>query len=193
MTWGPTLPLHHSFPERFMTRTQFLSYYEKLWEIPPGTLKPENRIDELSDWDSLAVLNTIVLMDRELGINVTGAQLVNCRTDSYSRIPAYELSPRRNRPLPSQTGCDQCRSRGPKPGLGRRQDLQENGYPPASRRERGGDRRRLGRASRRAPCRTIRPLPSIRLHANRRHGIPQLLSGRPFGPDPGAAGIADYL
>jgi len=22
-----------------MTRTQFLSYYEKLWEIPPGTLK----------------------------------------------------------------------------------------------------------------------------------------------------------
>ena len=63
-----------------MTRTQFLSYYEKLWEIPPGTLKPENRIDELSDWDSLAVLNTIVLMDRELGINVTGVQLVECRT-----------------------------------------------------------------------------------------------------------------
>ena len=63
-----------------MTRTQFLSYYEKLWEIPPGTLKSENRIDELGDWDSLAVLNTVVLMDRELGIKVTGAQLVECRT-----------------------------------------------------------------------------------------------------------------
>ena len=67
-----------------MTRTQFLSYYEKLWEIPPGTLKPENRIDELSDWDSLAVLNTIVLMDRELGIKVTGTQVVECRTWAIS-------------------------------------------------------------------------------------------------------------
>jgi acyl carrier protein len=63
-----------------MTRAQFLGSYEKLWEIPAGTLKPEMRLDELGDWDSLAVLNTIAWMDRELGVKVTGAQLAGCRT-----------------------------------------------------------------------------------------------------------------
>lgn len=63
-----------------MTRSQFLGSYEKLWEMPPGTLKPEMRLDELSDWDSLAVLNTIALIDREFGVKITGDQIVGCRT-----------------------------------------------------------------------------------------------------------------
>jgi len=63
-----------------MTRSQFLGFYEKLWEIPAGTLKPENPLFELNDWDSIAVLNTIALMDREFGVKVTGGQLSICRT-----------------------------------------------------------------------------------------------------------------
>jgi acyl carrier protein len=63
-----------------MKSAQFLGSYEKLWEIPCGTLKPEMRLDELSDWDSLATLSTIAWMDREFGIKVTGAQIAECRT-----------------------------------------------------------------------------------------------------------------
>jgi acyl carrier protein len=48
--------------------------------MEPGTLRPENRIDDLTEWDSLAILNTIVLMDRECGLKVTGAQIAECRT-----------------------------------------------------------------------------------------------------------------
>jgi acyl carrier protein len=63
-----------------MTRSQFLGSYEKLWEMPAATLKPEMRLDGLSDWDSIAVLNTIALMDREFGVKVTGDQIAACQT-----------------------------------------------------------------------------------------------------------------
>ncbi len=63
-----------------MTRSDFLSHYEKLWEVPAGTLKRESLIEDLNDWDSLAVLNTIALMDRELDVKVTADQIAGCRT-----------------------------------------------------------------------------------------------------------------
>jgi hypothetical protein len=62
-----------------MTRSHFLGFLERLWEIPGGTLKAETRLDALSDWDSLAVLNTIAWIDRELGVKVTGAQVAGCQ------------------------------------------------------------------------------------------------------------------
>ena len=63
-----------------MTRCQFLGSYEQLWEIPAGTLRPEMRLDELRDWDSLAALQTIAWMDREFDVKVTRAQIAGCQT-----------------------------------------------------------------------------------------------------------------
>jgi hypothetical protein len=63
-----------------MTRSQFLGSYEKLWEMPAGTLNREMRLEELSGWDSIAVLNTIALMDREFGGKITVGQIATCRT-----------------------------------------------------------------------------------------------------------------
>jgi acyl carrier protein len=63
-----------------MTRSNFLGFYEKLWELPEGSLRPEDRLDDAGDWDSLALLNTIALINREFGLKVTGEQLKHCRT-----------------------------------------------------------------------------------------------------------------
>ncbi len=53
-----------------MTRDEFTREFADLLNIPPGDLTPETDLTELSDWDSVAYLSAMVMIDEKLGIQV---------------------------------------------------------------------------------------------------------------------------
>ena len=50
-----------------MTTTEKIALLEDMFEMDEGTLNPEMELDSLEEWDSMAKLSLIVLMDDECG------------------------------------------------------------------------------------------------------------------------------
>lgn len=55
-----------------MTQQEKLTLLEDMLECDEGTLQPSTVLDELDEWDSMAKLSLIVLMDDECGKSLTG-------------------------------------------------------------------------------------------------------------------------
>lgn len=58
-----------------MDKKKKLALLEDMFEMDGGTLKEETRLDDLDEWDSLAKLSLIVLMDDEFGKKLSGAEI----------------------------------------------------------------------------------------------------------------------
>lgn len=59
------------------------SFIEQLTEtlnLQEGSLTPEQGLRDVPNWDSLAVLTTLALVDECFGIQLSGATLNNCDT-----------------------------------------------------------------------------------------------------------------
>lgn len=52
-----------------------LALLEDMFEMDEGSLNPETELDKLEEWDSLAKLSLIVLMDDECGKKLSGSQI----------------------------------------------------------------------------------------------------------------------
>lgn len=52
-----------------------LALLEDMMELDEGTLTPETALEEIEEWDSLAKLSLIVLVDEECGKQLTGDQI----------------------------------------------------------------------------------------------------------------------
>ena len=50
-----------------MTITEKMALLEDMFELDEGTLTPETDLESLEEWDSMAKLSLIVLMDDEFG------------------------------------------------------------------------------------------------------------------------------
>lgn len=61
-------------------REEFLLLLDELLELPSGTLRGPENLQELEGWDSLAALSFMALADERCGIALAASQLVNCRT-----------------------------------------------------------------------------------------------------------------
>ena len=48
--------------------------------VEPGSLCKDSVLAELEEWDSLAILVTIVMIEDEYGVDLTGEQLEKCQT-----------------------------------------------------------------------------------------------------------------
>ena len=47
----------------------------------PGLkIQPEDKLVDLPNWDSLAILTTLSMLDMEYGVTMAGAELQNCNT-----------------------------------------------------------------------------------------------------------------
>ena len=55
---------------------------DKLLELPRGTLKGPERLHELEQWNSLAMISFIALADTNNRVNVSASQLLACSTVS---------------------------------------------------------------------------------------------------------------
>lgn len=58
-----------------MDEQKKLALLEDMMELDEGTLAPETALADIEEWDSLARLSLIVLMDEEFGKSITGADV----------------------------------------------------------------------------------------------------------------------
>jgi acyl carrier protein len=63
-----------------MQAEAFLRQIEATLELPEGSLKGADRLEDIPEWDSLAVISFIALVDEKLGLAVDGEALANAVT-----------------------------------------------------------------------------------------------------------------
>lgn len=63
-----------------MTQEEKIALLEETLELDGGTLKPETALDSIEEYDSMAKLSLIVMMDDELDKKLTGEQIREFKT-----------------------------------------------------------------------------------------------------------------
>lgn len=63
-----------------MTIEQKLAMLEEMMELDEGALTVDADLSNLDEWDSLALLSFMALMDDEFGRTVTGKEVKECKT-----------------------------------------------------------------------------------------------------------------
>lgn len=59
-----------------MTNEEKIALLEDMLELDNGSLQPETELSSIDEYDSMAKLSLIVLMDDEFGKKLTGEQIV---------------------------------------------------------------------------------------------------------------------
>ena len=65
-----------------MTRKQFLQSMDKLVELPRGTLQGTEKLNELEQWNSMAMIGFIALVDSNNRTCLSPPEIMACRTVS---------------------------------------------------------------------------------------------------------------
>jgi acyl carrier protein len=60
--------------------TGFCLKLDELVETAPGTVKPEQALEDLEAWDSVAVVSFIALADSDYGVNLPAKAIAECIT-----------------------------------------------------------------------------------------------------------------
>ena len=63
-----------------MTQEEKIAMLEDMLELDGGSLKPEMNLNEIPEYDSMAKLSLIVMMDEECGKKLTGEQIREFKT-----------------------------------------------------------------------------------------------------------------
>lgn len=63
-----------------MTRNEFLLQMDETLGLPAGTLRGDEKLEELENWDSTSLITFISLADETSGVSISPAQIVNCST-----------------------------------------------------------------------------------------------------------------
>ena len=63
-----------------MDRKDFLLALDEMLELDAGTLTGSEELDSLDNWDSLAVISFIALVEEKIGLVVEGEKLAKAKT-----------------------------------------------------------------------------------------------------------------
>ncbi len=63
-----------------MTNEEKIAKLEEMLELDGGSLKPEMNLNEIPEYDSMAKLSLIVMMDEEIGKKLTGEDIQGFKT-----------------------------------------------------------------------------------------------------------------
>jgi acyl carrier protein len=63
-----------------LTKKELLQMLEEIVEADPDTLTGEELIEDLENWDSLAIVNFIALVDENFGITLSPGKIMNSKT-----------------------------------------------------------------------------------------------------------------
>ena len=57
---------------------------------PDLEIQPDQKLKDLPNWDSLAILTTLSMLDQEYAVNMSGADLQACETvsDLFAKVEA---------------------------------------------------------------------------------------------------------
>ena len=63
-----------------MTRTEFLLEMDEILDLPAGTLRGHEKLEDLQNWDSTSLITFIALAETNHGVSVSPGQIVTCST-----------------------------------------------------------------------------------------------------------------
>ena len=63
-----------------MTRADFLMQLDELLELPSGTLHGPEKLDDLEQWNSSALIDFVALADTNNGARISPRQIGGCST-----------------------------------------------------------------------------------------------------------------
>jgi acyl carrier protein len=63
-----------------ITREEFLSEMDEILALHPGTLRGDEKLDELQNWDSVALVQLIVLAETTNNVQISLDEVVGCST-----------------------------------------------------------------------------------------------------------------
>lgn len=63
-----------------MSKSKFLRMMESTLQIAENSLSGPEVLEEFDSWDSLTVMMTLALFDKELGLKVPAAKIYECQT-----------------------------------------------------------------------------------------------------------------
>lgn len=63
-----------------MTREEFLLQMDEILDLSPGTLKGHEKLEDLKNWDSTALISLLALADANNGVPIAPDQVVACTT-----------------------------------------------------------------------------------------------------------------
>jgi acyl carrier protein len=77
-----------------MTRDEFLSQMDEILGLPAGTLRGDEKLEELENWDSTSLITFIALAESNAGVSISPARVVNCFTvGDLLRLAQAESNP----------------------------------------------------------------------------------------------------
>jgi len=63
-----------------MTRDEFLLQMDEILGLPGGTVHAQQKLEDLENWDSTALISFIVLAETNSSVSISPDQIVNCST-----------------------------------------------------------------------------------------------------------------
>jgi hypothetical protein len=63
-----------------MNREEFLLQMDEILDLPQGTLRGDEKLEELQNWDSTSLITFIALAETNNGVSVSPGQIVTCTT-----------------------------------------------------------------------------------------------------------------
>ena len=63
-----------------MPRADLLRLFERTLRLPENSLTGREPLPAVPNWDSLATLNFIVMVDRKFGVPLKGSRVLACKT-----------------------------------------------------------------------------------------------------------------
>jgi acyl carrier protein len=77
-----------------MNRTEFLLQLDNIIEASPGTIKGDEKLADISAWDSLAVLSFIAMVDDKFKLQLSGKDIAACEdVDSLAALLGDRIKP----------------------------------------------------------------------------------------------------
>ena len=77
-----------------MSRQEFLLQMDEILDLRPGTLQGHERLEDLKNWDSTALISLIVLAEDNNGVPIALEEVVGCSTVAdLLRLARIEGSP----------------------------------------------------------------------------------------------------
>jgi acyl carrier protein len=66
--------------QKTMTREEFLLEMDEILGLRAGTLRGDEKLDELQNWDSIALIGMIVLAETASDASISPDRIVGCST-----------------------------------------------------------------------------------------------------------------
>ena len=77
-----------------MSQKEFLLQMDEILDLKPGTLQGHEKLEDLKNWDSTALISLIVLAEDNNGVPIAPEEVVGCSTvAALLRLARVESNP----------------------------------------------------------------------------------------------------